>query len=69
MVWGDSSLFEICGFVVHDMCRVKRRGAINQFKPEGGPRQFLLQLLGNLTSNFDRFFIIIFKRFKYCGNN
>ena len=30
---------------------------VNQYKPEGRPRQFLLQLVSDLTSNFDRFLL------------
>ena len=30
---------------------------INRFKPAGWPRQFLLQLVSDLTSNFDRFLL------------
>ena len=60
MVSGDIYLFEIYVFAVPNTCRVKRRGTINQFQPEGQPQKFLLQLVRDLlTINFDLIFIII----------
>ena len=41
---------------------------VNQYKPEGRPRQFLLQLVSNLTSNFDRFLLFEAQNKDY-GNN
>ena len=58
-------MFEICGFAVPDRCRVKRSGAINRFKPEGRPRQFLLQLVSDLTSILTVFLINLIKNTDY----
>ena len=50
-----------------DTCRVKREEAIHRFQPTGWPSKFLLlQFLSYLTSNFDRFLIVL-TAFKYYG--
>ena len=50
------------------MCVDVHIATINQFQPEGWSQKFLLQLISDLTSNFDRFLIFL-TLFKYYGKN